>query len=106
MSDRELLEFAAKAGGYSVKWHPGLNAMAYLVGYTQDAKHWAPMTNAGDALRLAVECELDVSIEQGNTQVAWQNKKHVQWIDEPHNTSTPLLATCRAIVRAAAEVGK
>ena len=86
MTDKELLEFAAKAAGYRVKReHPD-----GLVVWIDDEPHiWNPLTDDGDALRLAVKLGiLDKAAEK-----YWD-------IDD---FSSPDLATRRAIVRAAAE---
>jgi len=105
MTDRELLEQAAKAAGIEID--------------PIDAAHepsewqcWNPLTDDGDALRLAVKLVLDIEFV---------------WDDVPEETAIacvrvtaiggeacvfeelgfdPSAATRRAIVRAAAEIGK
>ena len=99
MTDRELLELAAKAAGYQIDGP----ASKYMVqGYTFDSllrlneqgghSVWNPLTNDGDALRLAVKLGIDIS------------KSQVDYWDK--NSTDPYAATRRAIVRAAAEIGK
>ena len=54
-SDRELLELAAKAAGYDYAKHGGYIVVDGIPG------NWNPLTDDGDALRLAVK--LGISIE-------------------------------------------
>jgi hypothetical protein len=88
--DRELLELAAKACG--------LEEAKMRIEFNQ----WNPLTDDGDALRLAVHLNmnLDVVDASSGAQVL-----HVAWCSEPHHDD-PLAATRRAIVRAAAEIGR
>ncbi len=105
MSDRELLELAAKAAGLPHKWIPILGKMLHIIdGGNSDT--WNPLTDDGDALRLAVKLAIDFKIRNGVTW--WDHQKSdgvVCWGYERHNDD-PLAATRRAIVRAAAEIGR
>ena len=90
MSDRELLELAAKAAGIAdgdVFW--GM----------KHKKEWQPLTDDGDALRLAVKLGIDIEFEGENIVFADGNYSEFLPPD-------PVAATRRAIVRAAAEIGK
>ena len=103
MTDRELLELAAKAAGYEPLGME--NGKMYLFG-VQDG--WNPLIDDGDALRLAVKLGLCVAIfpKDHETMVGYPKGEHDGAnIIEPHN-SDPFAATRRAIVRAAAAVGK
>ena len=98
-ADRELLELAAKAAELHGFWvDAGLN-----VGSDAAPKIWNPLTDDGDALRLAVKLRMDV--KQWNSLViavkAWNSHA-----EENTFTQCPYAATRRAIVRAAAEIGK
>ena len=116
MTDRELLEMAAKASGLHVKGWIG-DRMVFFNPITGSAEeHWNPLTDDGDALRLAVELHLDIRFywdgcdDQYNTVEAYTHgaKKDAEepigfylrggQIDEA-------AATRRAIVRAAAAIG-
>ena len=102
-NDRELLEQAAKAAGIEVPKHlwadhigTGIKTMSGIV--------WNPLTDDGDALRLAVKLRLDIqynddSVYSGDGDVL--NHQLFEW-----NNDDPYAATRRAIVRAAAEIGK
>jgi hypothetical protein len=99
MSDRELLQLAAKAAGGSCAHRRRL---------------WNPLTDDGDAMRLAVKLRFHIYIFSAS---------EVEGISTPgfveirHRDSDPLhteyvnggnykSATRRAIVRAAAEIGR
>ena len=108
MNDRELLELAAKAAGIELKWHHSHND-AYA---RRNGEYWAvwnPLTDDGDALRLAVALNLQVEADSfnGDTIVVGNLAigRLLECVTEPHNDD-PYAATRRAIVRAAAEIGK
>lgn len=97
MYDRELLELAAKAAGYNA--FPGHAAQMMDSG-------WNPLTDDGDALRLAVKLRLDVMFFEGLQEV---HSAHCT-VDfsatgESYGENVDA-ATRRAIVRAAAEIGR
>jgi len=94
MTDKELLELAAKAAGIDLQYADDEGLLPYN-GSTN--AEWNPLTDDGDALRLAVKLELFVD--------AYNKKSTVCRVIEPHN-GDPYAATRRAIVRAAAEVGQ
>jgi len=111
MNDRELLELAAKAAGmdgytYICVDQSGYECMAFDEGGSH-SDYWNPLTDDGDALRLAAKLDIHITprsciyvgltngsmghtflatceIENGDKSAAWR----------------------RAIVRAAAEIGK
>ena len=102
-SDRELLEMAAKAAGLHVKGWVG-DRMVFFNPITGSAEeHWNPITDDGDALRLAVK--LDISFfgdfPQDVVVAAFDARK----IAEIKNPDDPCASTRRAIVRAAAAIG-
>lgn len=105
MTDRELLELAAKAAGM----RPG----SWFDGYHDEGRetgdHWNPLTDDGDALRLAVRLGLVVYCD---TDEAW-----CEWGDLDDDNEYPFRASAepeyngtgsvrRAIVRAAAAIGQ
>jgi hypothetical protein len=119
MTDRELLELAALAAGGEV------NGWQHDRPYVSFEKHatlytlWNPLTDDGDALRLAVKLRLSVQINDASIVIGFNQ-------DADGNTRSPLYeypdtdqdgafdihyinhdkATRFAIVRAAAEIGK
>lgn len=60
MTDREMLESAAKAADYEVKPHVNHRVASDLL-FTLHGKNWNPLTDDGDALRLAVKLEMEVA---------------------------------------------
>jgi hypothetical protein len=92
MTDRELLELAAKAAGLEV-------VTPTMLTYGQ----WNPLTDDGDALRLAVKLRMNV-FHAGIRVFALDEEGDIEEA-EGHELD-PYAATRRAIVRAAAEIGK
>lgn len=106
MTDRELLELAAKAAGMVLgEWHgSGYWADMRDSPYGEVARHWNPLTDDGDALRLAVKLEMEVTHGGDVVGVWFELQESVDWLTE-HIGNDRLAATRRAIVRAAAEIG-
>ena len=131
MTDRELLELAAKAAGFGgehgTTWteseYPkgsGKNgALWNYVGHGDTAKLWNPLSDDGDALRLAVKLNIRIEpnfsdgshfifagIDNPNhaPELVWESE--YEWLAEEISQEDPMGATRRAIVRAAVEIGK
>lgn len=113
MTDRELLELAAKAAGIKYdqeasKPNPVSGAwfglwLTYDREPTEyDRRRWNPLCDDGDALRLAVKLRLDIDHHQSSVNV-WDGYIGTGRLP---NGDDPYAATRRAIVRAAAEIGK
>ena len=98
MTDRELLELAAKAAGYSVRTDLTYEGVIVI----NDGVFWNPLTNDGAALRLAVALKMEVCVWHSDTTI---QTDEVATITLDHK-GDPYAATRRAIVRAAAEIGK
>lgn len=94
MTDRELLELAAKAAGIDVHTIEDADGVLHWDG-------WNPLTDDGDALRLAVKLRLS-HLWQHDWLMLYSGDVSVRERD----LSDPLAATRRAIVRAAAELGR
>jgi len=104
MSDRELLELAAKAMGWSIpddyRWNVERGCFMYVRHGCSIRQDWNPLEDDGDALRLAVNLGID-----------WQHdgftSRHVVAVaddccyEEPYGEDK-CAALRRAIVRAAA----
>jgi hypothetical protein len=120
-SDRKLLELAAKAAEYG-------ETVYFSAGQDNDpptpyfrckniASRWNPLTDDGDALRLAVKLGLDIqrtnrlnNIEGNCTKIRIRDySKHYlsghRFVEEDVRDDH-YAATRRAIVRAAAEIGR
>jgi len=118
MSDKELLEAAARAAGYpfdeghfQAAERPGAWwGWVYIDGSGDPPEDsawtelWNPLTDDGDALRLAVKCNLDIELQEDcvfANGFEVQNYQLFEW-----HKDDPYAATRRAIVRAAAEIGR
>ena len=100
---RELLEAAAKAAGLDVDFRREDSELG--VPFRGTATWWNPLTDDGDALRLAVKLKLMVNIGGvliDGVQV--QSPSEPVIVVEPYSQG-PHVATRRAIVRAAAMIG-
>lgn len=104
MTDKELLELAAKAAGIPLK--PDF-AERYDY-YMADKLMWNPLTDDGDALRLAVKLGLILGTYAHYVTVDLLSPNdRIETITVWHSqTNDPYAATRRAIVRAAAEIGR
>lgn len=105
MSDRELLEMAAKAIGKCLNRYTWQHN-AYWV-FAGDATHyWNPLTDDGDALRLAVDLQLCTSTGELACAASWP--PHSAWLHEivEKHDGDKRSAMRRAITRAAAEIGR
>jgi hypothetical protein len=104
MTDRELLEKAAKAEGHGV-YFDELSGLTFM-----DDKFtgvlWNPLHNDGDALRLAVKLRLEIlPLEGGGVDVQRTTEQEPFGELLASEISTdPCAATRRAIVRAAAAI--
>ena len=127
MSDRELLEFAAKAAGLRVGFEPdgkdrGRHDLYWSIVHHQLVWHgkstgseyprpifWNPLADDGDALRLMVSIgirdyfglEVQKHCVQATCFEPWEHCEY-----EEYKNQDPIAATRRAIVRAAAEIGR
>ena len=104
MSDRELLELAAKAAGeLRGEW---IGNAAYFDGVLS---RWNPLTDDGDALRLAVKVGMEFAADDEATHCAFAYAR-VRGAGDSHIfepvVDDPCKAMRRAIVRAAAEIGR
>jgi len=115
MSDRELLEAAARAAGMVIGFeasqcfyseHGTYGAGMYCLNERGDiSSRWNPLTDDGDALRLAALLEIDIEFHVNVEAIAWGRwedgeQRHV--FQEPGLSTS---ATRRAITRAAAAIG-
>lgn len=114
MTDRELLELAAKAAKYHVRgpaWefvatHDQTDAHLVIENDRRGDSVWNPLADDGDALRLAVKLDMQIWRGRGPT-VCGMPPSGDFWkrLNEPLGDD-PYAATRRAIVRAAAEIGR
>ena len=93
MTDKELLELAAKAAGYLLEDDDDEGLSWVVWDENNNPTDWNPLTDDGDALRLAVKLGI-------NVPTRWEHEKMERCGLDVY------AATRRAIVRAAAEIGK
>ena len=107
MTDRELMELAAKAAGKDLsvyEWFdtPSNPDECGFIRYAGDGTHvWNPLTDDGDALRLAVSLGLVVDCSRPSAGLPFYSHLHAEIGIEDWNAGTR-----RAIVRAAAEIAR
>lgn len=122
MTDKELLEYAALSVGFFVaefgehskvcwcvplinkkmitEWCPINSGRNKFEG--TDCFRWNPLNDDGDAFRLAVKLGVDLYVDENKTEVWVTELNHpIEYV-----SNDPYEATRRAIVRAAAEIGK
>jgi hypothetical protein len=111
-SDRELLELAANAAGIEhtgAAFHP-IATQNFQGLYIEEGQIWNPLTHDGDALRLAVKLRIElvgvVNDAFGDPFVLVHGRNRKEFTEVVEDAELSLLATRRAIVRAAAEIGK
>lgn len=107
--DRELLERAAKAAGLKLSWvavapYPGAREVPTVGG-----KRWDPLTDDGDALRLAVKLGIetlpDDQVQESQTAFTVGRFGYNTWEEWKDHRGDACSAMRRAIVRAAAQIG-
>lgn len=110
MNDRELLEMAALAAeiGPKLCYESARNCLR--IGDRKSYWLWSPLSDDGDAMRLAVKLGLVVCVmkDAGLTGV-YIPAEHIGGkydAGETYYLTDPYAATRRAIVRAAAEIGQ
>jgi hypothetical protein len=102
MTDRKQLELAAKAAGIEYNFICPTGAHCGDINTTQN-RFWNPLTDDGDALRLAVKLNLAVQIE-GEYSIASNFSGRIS--ENQDHGNDPYAATRRAIVMAAVEIGR
>lgn len=111
MSDRELLELAAKAAGIEGEWSAVYDCLLLTETQTHEGcDTWDPLNDDGDALRLAAGLSLCVFV---NGMFVRADCKHcsggdIGYFEEntARNDGCIFKSTRRAIVRAAAAIGE
>ena len=115
MTDRELLELAAKAAGVGGSYFHSDNPIHCGIYQARGEYYWNPLVSDSEALRLAVKLAINVQFEAtlDESEEGWHPTVHcgTYGLDGPEWSEEPLgidetAATRRAIVRCAAEVGR
>lgn len=115
-TNRKLLELAAKAAGRTITgWCAGRRGADWAE--LSDTSKWNPIEDDGDALRLAVKLRIGIEINERSIVASWVNGGYepndvYEYPDSIQNDDFDVVyvnhdkATRRAIVRAAAEIGR
>lgn len=115
MTDRELLEAAAKAAGIELAdFQSGLPGQPLWMARGQEnpetgSRDWNPLSSDGDALRLAVKLNIHIEFAGPRSvvdRVQASPKGYGHFAEVVMYEGDPAGATRRAIVRAAASIGK
>lgn len=101
MTDKELLELAAKAAGIDLYFEKIGNRLE--VTNKNNLKLWNPLEDDGDALRMAVKLGLSLHCGMEQAEAKDYDDTFVRIEDQ---NGDPYAATRRVIVRAAAEIGR
>lgn len=101
MNDRELLELAAKAVGEAVTWHEtGSYFYRKSCEWPAEKGFFNPLHDDGEALRLATALDIDI-YHQPTRAIAGRVMRMTEYFG-----GNKQRAVRRAIVRAAAEIGR
>lgn len=114
MDDRRMLELAAKAAGITLRDYCTKFVTCY---YTEQGSVWNPLTDDGDALRLAVKLGLIVDLRYRPGHKLANYNRVEYWLPPSGTGNSALMfefgdhvdhnaATRRCIVRAAAAIGE
>lgn len=110
MTDRELLELAAKAAGIRhIEYTNDYDGRDGLMLCDEIGRHtsmWNPLTDDGDALRLAVKLRLEMYYTHAYVVCRAAPGLDSDRLPVEMFDNDPYAATRRAIVRAAAEIGR
>lgn len=100
--DREMLEKAAKAAGYEVKWNKLMECFQIL------GTKWNPIDSDADAFRLMVDCGIDVEYIHALVKASvWSSGADSRFLRATETSPTDKhAATRRAIVRSAAAMSE
>lgn len=124
MSDRELVLLAAKAAGVEIPTAPGTSmgcmffdgkGFEWYRGYGFANGFFMPLSDLGQALKLAIDLNLRVECMTGQSAARTFDSRFAGACDFPAKKDDGCdrdwapdryAATCRAIVTAAAEIGR
>jgi hypothetical protein len=103
-SDRQLLEWAAKAGGIELaEWTGPDDSMVPNRFWSPTLKcYWSSLAEGGDAIHLQAQLKMNVKYSSSDVRIVVDSGISVH---EPFGDNR-LHATLRVVTRAAAEIGK
>lgn len=106
MTDKELLELAARAAGIQLTWFGDKDPWCYAE--ISPGIKWNPLRDPGDALRLAVQLHIGLDFQAPGYSAYWTvlARDFSDYAAATENGPDTIAATMRAITRAAAEIGR
>lgn len=110
MSDKELLEFAAKALGFTPLLCYESSRNCLRIGNRDSYFIWRPLTDNSHAFKLAVEMNMRLELDNDSSVHVWIDSIEcggdMQANAYENIGHDKFVATRRAIVRCAAEIGR
>lgn len=104
MNDKQMLELAAKAAGHTDFEYDESGSLLIATGDGL-SYFWNPITDDGDALRLAVKLQIVFGKYDDYANAAPLGENDIDIVVWLHQEKDPYAATRLAITRAAAEIG-
>ena len=106
--DVELLDLAARAAGITLEWWDDGESLnpGYIVNRENDWVSWDPLSDDGDALRLAVKLGLRIYTPDDDDKTAVVRDYAGLHVTQEASTTDFCAATRIAIIRAAAIIGE
>lgn len=105
MTDRELVQFAAKAWSIDGEYHDGPEGRGIYMGLESRSYvslYWNPLLDPCDALELAANLRIQITATGSHVYAKWENITAQAYVPP----GKPLWAACRAITMCAAQIGK
>lgn len=106
MIDSELLKFAAKAAGIEPVYCYESRRNCLRIGDKKSYSIWSPLTDDGDAFRLAVALEISTFTHHGESCDAVSGDSEKLHVVNEAFSGCSYRDMRRAIVRVAAEIGR
>jgi len=98
-TDREMLGLAAKAIGIKITWHGDVDPWCFAE--VLPGIKWNPLTDDGDAFRLAVDLKIELMVTDQSATACYGMVFYSETLGNDARK-----AARRAVVRAAAEIGR
>jgi hypothetical protein len=105
MTDKELLEAAAKAAGIRLHhWTPDNEFVSVNETTDDDGPIWNPITSLADRYELARKCELTIDFESGEVNVRYALRSKVeQFRFTPSDDRSEAIAILQAAIASKGE---
>lgn len=105
MTDRELIELAAKAEGREPPYDNN-GVFSAWIGDMENGHWWDPLNDDGDALRLSVRLNFEIERSKLADRAYVGQVGEAPWVEYVNDDQDLYQATRRAIVQSAAEIGR